>query len=463
MHAREPPNRIYVQTQSARAFIARPPLRAPMTRADLLVRGRLFTPEARIAPGAFTVKDGRIAGVWLGQRVEKDAAEVLDFGDRLVAPGAIDPHVHFRDPGHPQKEDFASGTKAAALGGVTTVLDMPNTVPPTFTAEALEDKLARARAKAHVDFGLHLGLDEKGESLPLLPRATSMKVYLGATTGHLLVRDPGLVRRALQAAAAAGRTVAFHAESQGCLERHAHLADDSYPSHAASRPAVCEAEAIRALVAAAAGTGARVHVAHLSTRVGLEALGGTAFTAEVCPHHLLFDQGRLREGGPFKMNPPLRDVADIESLWEGLRSGRIQCLASDHAPHTPQEKAAERMPECPAGVPGVQTLLPVLLPFARQGRVPLERLLDASVAAARLFGLSSKGALAPGMDADFAVYDLAREEPVRASRMASKAGWTPFEGMAAAFPIHVRLRGRALVEDGRFVGEPGRGHYVVPE
>ena len=428
-----------------------------MTHADLLVRGRLFLPEGRIAKGAFTVKEGRILA--LG---EAPAARVLDFGDRLVVPGAVDPHVHFRDPGHPEKEDFASGTRAAALGGVTTVLDMPNTSPPTFTREALEDKRARAGAKAHVDFGLHLGLDEMGESIPLLGEATSMKVYLGATTGHLLVRDMGLVRRALAEAARVGRTVVFHAESQGCLERHAHLADDAFPSHSDSRPPVCEAEAIQGLVAAAAGTGARVHVAHLSTRMGLDALAGTPFTAEACPHHLLFDRDRLRDGGHFKMNPPLRAPADLDALWAGLRDGRIACLASDHAPHTPQEKAAERQRECPAGVPGVQTLLPVLLPHARTGRIALERLLDASVAAARLFHLPGKGALAPGMDADFAVYDLTREEPVRVEAMVSKAGWTPFEGLPAVFPSHVAVRGSLVVEEGRLVGAPGVGRFVAP-
>jgi dihydroorotase len=196
--------------------------------------------------------------------------------------------------------------------------------------------------------------------------------------------------------------------------------------------------------------------------VGLDALSGTSFTAEVCPHHLLFDRDRLREGGVFKMNPPLRAASDLEALWAGLRDGRVACLACDHAPHTPEEKAAGRMGECPAGVPGVQTLLPVLLPHAARGRVPLARLLDASVAAARVFGLSRKGALAPGMDADFAVYDLAREEPVRASAMASKAGWTPFEGLPAVFPRHVFLRGGTVVEEGRLVGTPGAGRYVVP-
>ena len=427
-----------------------------MTRADLVVRGRLFTPDGRIAPGGFSVKDGRIVAM----RADGPAERALDFGDLLVVPGAVDPHVHFRDPGHPEKEDFASGTRAAALGGVTTVLDMPNTVPPTFTREAFDDKLARASAKAHVDFGLYAGLDERGESLSLLPVASAMKVYLGATTGNLLVRDTGVVRRALAEAARHGRTVTFHAESQACLERHAHLADDSFESHSASRPPACEAEALRDVVAASAGTGARVHVAHLSTKAGLDAIHGTSFTSEVCPHHLLFTAERLRDGGAFKMNPPLRAREDADALWRALADGRVTCLASDHAPHTPAEKAAKRNPPCPSGVPGVQTLLPVMLPHAE--RVGLARLLDASVAAARAFGLATKGALAPGMDADFAAYDLADARPVRAADMASKAGWTPYEGMPAVFPRHVFLRGAPIVEEGRLVAAPGQGRFVAP-
>ena len=417
----------------------------------------MVRPDGSVGPWWFSIKDGRV----LDSGPSARGARTLDYGDMLVVPGAIDPHVHFRDPGAPEKEDFASGTRAAALGGVTTVLDMPNTTPPTFTAEALADKLQRARAKACVDFGLHSGLDAEGKSLDILPLASSMKVYLGATTGNLLVRDPVLVRRALVAAAEAGRTVVFHAESQACIERHAHELDDTYPSHAASRPPECEAEAIRQIQEAALGTRARVHIAHLTSRAGMEALAGAGFTAEVAPHHLLFTQDKLRDGGRFKMNPPLRAQSDVDALWAGLADGRIQCLASDHAPHTPHEKAASRMPECPAGVPGVQTLLPVLLPHADE-RIALTRLIDASTAAARVFGLTRKGGLQAGQDADFAVYDLADVRDVRASEMASRAGWTPFEGMPAVFPRHVFVRGEAVVSDGAFVGREGTGAYVLP-
>lgn len=409
--------------------------------------------DGTLARGTLAVKDGRIVAGTSGR-------ETLDVGERVILPGAIDPHAHFRDPGHPEKEDFGSGTRAAALGGVTTVLDMPNTVPPVFTREALDDKLARASAKAIVDFGLYIGLDAEGRSLDLLPRAVAMKIYLGATTGNLLVREETLVRRALLAAAAARRTVAVHCEHQGCLERHAHLATDEFPTHSTSRPAECESEAIRMLARAAEGTGARVHIAHLSTRLGVEELARTRFTAEACPHHLLLDAGRLHNGGRFKMNPPLRPSDDVRALFDAFASGAVPCLASDHAPHTPAEKDAARMRDCPAGVPGVQTMVPLLLQAAVDGRLRLARVVEASTAAARIFGLPAKGALAPGNDADIVVVDLAAPRAVRASDMASKAGWTPFEGMPALFPSDVFVRGVRVVQDGRVVG--GRGRAVLP-
>ncbi|MFA5860134.1 MAG: amidohydrolase family protein, partial [Candidatus Thermoplasmatota archaeon] len=354
-------------------------------------------------------------------------------------------------------------TRSAALGGVTTVLDMPNTSPPVFTHAALADKLSRARAKAVVDFGLYCGLDDNGESLALLPGSTAMKIYLGATTGNLLVRDMDLVRRALAAAAAAGRTVAVHAESQACLDRHAHALDDSdFTSHSTSRPPECEAEAIRTLAVAAHGTSARVHIAHLSTRAGLDALRNTGFTSEATPHHLLLEQTALRGGGKFKMNPPLRAPTDVRVLWDAFVRGDITCLASDHAPHTIGEKAAIRLGECPSGVPGVQTLVPIVLARALEEKAPIACIVAASTAAARVFRLPGKGALAPGNDADFAVYDLEDVSEVRAERMASRAGWTPFEGMRAIFPTDVFVRGEAVVAEGKIVDDAPRGRFVVP-
>jgi len=335
------------------------------------------------------------------------------------------------------------------------VLDMPNTVPPVTTRAALADKRARASAKAIVDFGLFAGLDEKGEALAILPDAVALKIYMGSTTGDLLVREDDLIQRALVASAEARRTVVVHAESQACLDSHARLAGPDYPSHSAARPPECEADAIARVARLAHETGARVHIAHLSSAAGLAALPRD-FTAEVAPHHLLLDATRLTSGA-FKMNPPLRGSPDRSAVMTALLDGRIACLASDHAPHTGAQKSATDQRRCPSGVPGVQTLVPLMLGAG----LPLARVASASTAAARIFGLAGKGALAPGSDADFAAYDLADVRPVRAHDMASKAGWTPFEGMPAVFPRHVSVRGLVLVAEGALVDEPPLGREVA--
>lgn len=417
-----------------------------------LVRGRMLDAQGALVRGGFVIKDEAVAH---GHAHEA----TLELGDLVILPGAIDPHVHFRDPGHPEKEDFGSGTRAAALGGVTTVLDMPNTVPPVTTRTALVDKKARAQAKAVVDFGLFAGLDEKGDALSILPDAVALKIYLGSTTGDLLVRDDAVIRRALEAAANARRTVVLHAESQACLDRHADLVGKDYASHSASRPGECEVEAIARVAKLSEGIGhSRVHVAHLSSAEGLAALAKTAFSAEVTPHHLLFDAARLTTGA-FKMNPPLRAHQDTQALWAALTDGRIPCLASDHAPHTPAEKSASDQRRCPSGVPGVQTMVPLMLAAG----LPLARVAQASTAAARIFGLARKGTISPGNDADFAAYDLADVRPVRARDMASKAGWTPFEGLPAVFPKHVFVRGRAVVRDGVLVDALPAGRLVATQ
>lgn len=425
--------------------------------ADRLVRGR-FLVDGSPTRAELSIAGGRV--VAFGKRVEAPGARVLDYGDRLVLPGAIDAHVHFRDPGHPEKEDFGTGTESAAFGGVTCVLDMPNTRPATITPAAFDDKLARARAKARVDFGLYCGLAGP-ESLGLLARATAMKVYLGSTTGDLLVTDWDLVERAVHAAAHAGKTIAFHAEDQACLDLHAHDAPaDRWESHSANRPPACEAEAILRLAEMERPDDARVHVAHLSTADGLAALLGSGITCEVAPHHLVFTVEDLaKRGGALKMNPPLRAAADAETLLLALASGDVDCVASDHAPHTPGEK--ERSPvECPSGVPGVETMVPLLLALAKEGRVPFERVQEAACARpAEIFGLP-KGRFAPGYDADFAVFDLERPRAIRAADLHSRCGWTPYEGMPAVFPSDVFVRGEPVVEDGALAGPAGRGRFL---
>lgn len=417
----------------------------------------LLVVDGRLEQGAVAVEGGRIAAVG----TDLQGRHVTDFEDRLILPGGIDPHVHFRDPGFPEKEDFASGTLSAAFGGVTCILDMPNTNPPTVTREAFEAKRAMAARKAYVDFGLFAGLTGDPGSLSLLDEASALKIYLGSSTGDMLVERMDLVERALEAGARHGKTVVVHAEDEGCMRRHRALMGDrtDWAAHSESRPNVCEAESIAKVLALPRPPGARLHVAHLSTREGLALVGPSDATCEVAPHHLLFTVTDLAKGGgPFKMNPPLRDAADAHALWEGLRDGHVECLASDHAPHTPEEKAKDVW-GCPSGVPGVETLVPLLVQAAVEGRMPWARIPVISAGrAGEIFGLP-KGKLAPGYDADLAVYDLTRSRPVRAAELHSRAGWTPYEGMPAVFPTHVYVRGEPVIVEGELVGAQGLGRY----
>lgn len=427
-------------------------MRQPVSGLDLILHGRAFV-RGELRAVDIAVADGRIVRV--ARRI--DGADRIDVGRAVILPAATDLHVHFRDPGHPEKEDFATGTLSAAFGGVTAVLDMPNTSPATVTRPALDAKITEAGRKAHVDFGLYAGLTDDPKSAGLLARATALKGYLGASTGDLLVRADGAIRAALVAQRKTGKLVAFHAEDAACLADHAarerHRTDPAVWSDA--RPAGCEAESIRAL-RRLRPRGARAHVAHLSSAPGLAELRG-GMTAEVTPHHLFATREDLGKDGRWKMNPPLRSKRDQAALWSAVRAGRIAAVASDHAPHTPEEKA-RGIWEAPAGVPGVETMFPLLL--AHRRRLPLARIVDACCEApARLAGFR-KGRIAAGYDADFAIVDLSAAEPIRADALHSRCGWTPYERMRAVFPSHVMLRGDWVVRDRAFVGRAGRGAYL---
>ncbi len=426
---------------------------------DIVVKGQVLLQDG-LRRTAVGIEEGRIVEV----ADDLQGNRVIDAGEAWVLPGAIDAHVHLRDPGFPRKETFRTGTESAAFGGVTAVLDMPNTDPPTTTREALHAKRDRAGDRALVDFGLYAGVTSDPGSLDLLDEATAIKVYMGATTGHLTVEDPDLVTRALEASATHGKVVAFHAEDPTCMEAHRGelegAAPDDWDAHLRSRPPSCEVEAIRDVLTRPRPDGSKPHIAHLSTAGGLELVrDAQAVTCEVAPHHLLLDRRDVTRGSFVKMNPPLRPVEDVEALWQGLIAGDVGMVASDHAPHTREEKDAG-VHDAPSGVPGVETLLPLLLHEAVEGRLPLERVMDATarVPGAR-FGLP-KGRIHPGYDGDLLVVDPGDVRTVRGSELHSRCGWTPYEGLEAIFPRTVLVRGRPVVEEGKLVGEPGWGRYL---
>lgn len=345
-------------------------------------------------------------------------AKIETVGEgRFLLPGLIDAHVHFRDPGAPEKEDWASGSAAALAGGVTTVLDMPNTNPATITVEALEAKRAVAKAKSKVAFGLFFGatrdnLDEirKAENI------CGIKIYMGSSTGGLLLDDPAVWEEVFKIAKEKNVPVVVHAETEAMIQ-------------AGKRDCECARVATEAAIALREKVGNRLHIAHLSCKAEVELVRVhkcPELTCEVTPHHLLFTAADQKDSF-LKMNPPLRSQADQDALWEALRDGTIDCIATDHAPHTFAEKQSS---EPPAGVPGVEFMLPLMLNAVNEGKLTLERLVElTSTNPSRIFGVPVQGQV---------LVDMNLEKTIRREDIKSKCGWSPYEGRTLkGWPVQV--------------------------
>jgi len=404
----------------------------------LVIKGRVFY-RGRLEPLSIGIDEGRIVAV---RKILRGDEEV-DHGDALVLPGCIDMHVHLREPGLTEKEDFASGTRSAALGGVTTVFDMPNTRPPVSTRPDLEEKAARVRGRAAVDYGLYAA-PRSGSAVPRLLGADAFKVYMAESTGSLQIGTEEL-EEVLAASAEADRLVVVHAEDAG---KFTTPSTRGLEGHHMARPKESEVSALQ-LLSKVRGE-ARLHVAHVTCVEALDAIPDGA-TTEASPHHLLLDFRRDLKGFG-KVNPPLRPPEDRDALWRAFVDGRIDVVASDHAPHTQEEKEGP-FDEVPSGVPGVATAFPLLLRKVKAGALTLERLVRTMAdRPAEILGLP-KGLIEVGRDADLVVVDPRRTETVRAKRIRYKCGWTPFEGMDACFPQTVYLRGDAVVEHGETAAE----------
>ncbi len=437
---------------------------------DLILRGGTVVNHDGVGARDIGVRDGRIAA--LGDLSAADAGESVDAAGLTIFPGVMDTQVHFREPGGEHKEDLQTGSLAAVMGGVTAVFEMPNTDPLTTSAEALADKLARARGRMHCDHAFWVGgTAENARDIPeleRLPGAAGIKVFMGSSTGDLLVPDDEGVRAIL---GQTRRRAAFHSEDEFRLrERLGERRDGDPSSHPVWRDAEAALSSTRRLVAIARETGAPIHVLHVSTAEEMRFLADHKDIAsvEVTPHHLTLcadDYARL--GTLLQMNPPVRDAIHRAAVWAGVADGTADILGSDHAPHTLEEKARP-YPQSPSGMPGVQTLVPVMLNHVAHGRLSLERFMDmTSAGPARLFGIAGKGRIAVGYDADLTVVDLQRRATIGNAGMASRSAWTPYDGMSVTgWPVGTIVRGRAIMWEGELVaageGQPVRFHAALP-
>ena len=431
---------------------------------DLILKGGTVVNHDGAGLRDVGVRAGRIAAI--GDLSAASAGSTIDCRGLHVLPGVIDSQVHFREPGLEHKEDLESGSRAAVLGGVTAVFEMPNTSPLTTSAETLSDKVKRGTHRMHCDFAFWVGgtrdnAADAGE-LERLPGAAGIKVFMGSSTGDLLVEDDDGVFSILKNTR---RRSAFHSEDEFRLRERAGVRVAGDPSsHPVWRDEIAALRSTERLVAIARRARARIHVLHISTAeeiAFLEAHKDVA-TCEATPHHLTLtadDYPRL--GTLLQMNPPVRDVRHRDGVWRGIAQGVVDVLGSDHAPHTLAEKTRP-YPASPSGMTGVQTLVPIMLDHVNAGRLTLERFVDlSSHGPQRIFGMARKGRIAAGYDADFTVVDMKRSETVTNAQAGSKAGWTPYDGKrVTGWPVGTIVRGMRVMWDGEIV-EAGQGEPVL--
>ncbi len=430
------------------------------THFDLLIRGGTCMLPWGAAETDVGVRDGRIAAI--GPAGSATAtAEIVATGLHVL-PGLIDPHVHLRDPGDASIESIPTGTKAAVLGGLTAVFDMPNTSPSIVNAETLAWKQGYAAREAWCDMGLYVGGTKTNipdlASLEVAAGVCAVKVFAGSSTGDLMVEDDEHLERIMRAGQ---RRIAYHSEDEYRLQARKpnYKSGDPYRFHMEWRDEECAFLGTRRLMALARRTGRPAHILHVSTWQELDYLRDyrDIATVEVLVNHLtqfapdVYDT--LKGFGV--MNPPIRGREHYEAAWAAIANGTVDTIGSDHAPH-PKAAKLKPWPDCPAGLTGVQTLVPVMLDHVNAGRLSLARMVDLMAAGpARVYGALNKGRIVAGYDADFTLVDLKKQRRITNDWIVTPAGWTPFDGMqVTGWPVGTIIRGQQVMRDDEVLGTP---------
>ncbi len=439
-----------------------------MANFDLLIRdGTAITPNGTEQTD-IAVRGGRIAAI--GGLSQAAAETTIEAKGLHVLPGIIDTQVHFREPGLEHKEDFESGTRAAVAGGVTGVFDMPNTKPSITDAETYTNKLHGLGGRSWCDYGLYVGATsanaEALAELELMPACCGVKLFMGSSTGDLLVADEEDLKRVMFGGR---RRVAVHCEDETRLRDRRPIAEESggdVAQHAVWRDEQTAFHATRTIIDLARPAGRRLHILHVTTGQEMDFLTEhkDIVTVEVTPQHLtLAAPDCYSEFGTLaQMNPPIRDALHRDRLWRAVREGIVDVIGSDHAPHTLAEKA-QKYPATPSGMPGVQTLVPIMLDHVNAGRLTLERMVGLlSTTPARIFAIARKGRIALGYDGDFTIIDLNARRTITRDWLLSKCGWSPFvDHKVTGWPVATVIRGRVVMLQGELLGGPAgaRMHF----
>lgn len=427
-------------------------------RSILLANGQLVVGEA-IRDQDLLIEDGKIAAFLDRGAVVPEGAEVFDCSGKMIIPGAIDVHVHFREPGQSYKEDWITGSSAAVAGGVTTVFDMPNNKPPIFTCADLEEKRKLVDGRTYANYGLYIGFNGRNhEEINKAQNIPAVKFYACDSTGDLGVEEG--VEELFEKC---NKLIVVHSEDGDIIEANAKKylegRDESELTpdlHSKIRSAEAAIVMTRKLCELAKKYNHRLHIAHLSTAGELKVLDeyqGSPITCEVSPHHLIFSEDDYVDlGSRIRMNPPVRSREDVFALWKGLKFGDVDIVATDHAPHTIEEKA-EAYKKVPSGVPGVEHMLPILLNTVNMEGLTIHEVVKlCAEKPAEIFGVKNKGRLEVGYDADVVVVDMELEKTV--DKGFSKCGWNPYEGMMfKGWPVKTFVNGVLVFDEGKICGE----------
>ncbi|MFO8051448.1 MAG: dihydroorotase [Thermoplasmatota archaeon] len=440
---------------------------------DLVIHGRVLE-TGTLRDAYVCIEGGIISELRRSRPGNGELGEIRSFGKKLLLPGVIDSHVHMRDPGSTHKENLYTGSVSAAFGGVTTFIDMPNTIPPTIDRTTFIDKYTRASSESVIDFGLNLGImsssgtEHIGEILGSGTRGgrpTALKAFMGESTGSLIYGPYEDLGRWVDMMALYDVPLCVHAEDGGLFRSKGSGGKSILMAHDEMRPPNAETSAIKKVLRNFHVRRQGLHFLHVSSEEGLRSAEGQGCTIEVTPHHLLLDiqnaEKHMEVPALAKVNPPLRKRSDRKSLWHALGRSTIYTIGSDHAPHTLKEKTDADHP--PSGIPGTETMLPLMLQKVVEKKIELHRITELlSGNPAKRFGLQDRGSLLPGMKADMIVVDPDRSRTIRAEDLHSKCGWTVYEGMKGIFPERVYSRGELIVEDENLCVKRGRGVPIKP-
>jgi len=431
-----------------------------MSNELLLKNGEVYI-DGSLQKKDVLVKDGLISKI--EDSIQESGQKVLDLSGQQVLPGLIDSQVHFRDPGLTHKEDLETGSMAAALGGVCTFFEMPNTTPPTTDEASIKEKVEKAKRVSYVNFGFFMGATQ--HNLEELKKAKDIegccgiKIFLGSSTGSLLLYEKEALLNVFKHTKG---MISCHSENEDMLRANVSIRDGatSAHDHPKWRSVETALSSTERLIGLAREAGRKVHVLHITTKNEMEFLkqNKDVCTVEVLPQHLTLSAPECYDklGTYAQMNPPIRTQEHQEGLWEGLLNGTVDVMGSDHAPHTREEKD-QGYPKSPSGMPGVQTIIPIMLNHVNSGKLPLTRLMQLMAERpAELWGLN-KGKIEVGKDADFTIVDLNASFEIKNEDQASKSGWTPFDGMTVkGRPTHTIVGGVVVMKDGAIVGRGGK-------